>query len=72
MLLKIEDNKITPMMLAQQGNKVFVVVVLKPYVEGMEIINLNSQVLRVDLDGEPTLRVNNTLHGFDRLPMRLS
>jgi len=41
--------------------------------EGEAVIKaLIDEVETLSLDGEPTLRVNNTLHGFDRLPMRLS
>ena len=41
--------------------------------EGEAVIKaLIEEVETLSFDGEPTLRVNNTLHGFDRLPMRLN
>lgn len=41
--------------------------------EGEAVLKaLISQVALLELDGEPRYRMNNTLHGFDRLPMRIS
>ena len=41
--------------------------------EGEAILKaLAAQVSTIELDGDPVYRVNNTLHGFDALPLRLS
>lgn len=52
-VVAVNSMPMNPDLTAQQGNKVFVVIVLKDNVEGMSVINLNNQTLRIDIDGAP-------------------